>query len=338
MFPQFSWGIVMTQALNATFFAFRNRGRGGVLTMMTIAYMVLALIVSGGFFALNFQGFIDYMAWAGSLSQVDANDPNAVYAMTPPASVVALMPSYLLVMFLTYLLLAAFEAGALRWMIRGETEGLFGLSLGADTWRVWSGYWLWLIFFMLGYLGFIIFMLIAGGLGVAFAGAAGGSAGGAMAALLIALAMIVYMIAWLYFAVRLAPASAASVGRKRFSFFDAWKVTKGRFWALFGAYLLLFVIFIVAYIIVALILGVALGFSLASQANQIDPNDPAAVFGLFASPGPLAALIVTIVVMTAASLLVYVGMWGINARAVLAAADEGKIDGVINAEIAKTFE
>jgi hypothetical protein len=324
-------GIAMAQPLNATFFAFRNRGRGGVLTMMTITYLVLALVVSGGFFALNFQGFLEYIAWTSSLSKVDPNDPSA---MMPPASVMTLMPSYLLVMFLTYLLLAAFEAGALRWMIRGEVEGLFGLSLGADTWRVWAGYWLWLVFFMLGYFGLIIVSVLVGGIG----GILGNGSTVGVVVLATILAALIYLVVWLYLSVRLAPASAASVGRKRFSFFDAWKVTKGRFWALFGAYLLLFVIFIVAYIIVSIILGVALGFSIASQASQIDPNDPIAVFGLFASPGPLAALIVTIVVMTAASLLVYVGMWGVNARAVLAAAEEGKIDGVINAEVAKTFD
>jgi hypothetical protein len=323
----------MAQPLNATFFAFRNRGKSGVLTLMTITYLVLAFVISGVFFALNYQGFLDYIAWSVSLNQIDSNDPNAMAALTPPASVMALAPSYLLIMFLTYLLLAAYEAGALRWMIRGETGGLFGLSLGADTWRVWAGYWLWLVLFMVGYLGLIFAGVLVGGI----AGVAGGEAGAGLAVLLVFITMCAYLIGWLYISVRLAPAAATSVGRKRFSFFDAWKVTKGRFWALLGGYLLLFVIFVVVYIIVAAVLGIALGIS-ASSSPAISSSDPQAFMQLFTTPNTIAALLLVGLVMTAASMLLYIGMFGINARAVLAAAEDGKIDGVSSAEVAKTFE
>src|SRR5688572_20558520 len=87
--------------LNATFFAFRKRDRGGVLLGASLAYAVIALVIFGLFAWMNWQAMIDYMNWSMSLSErtdvVDPNDPNAVFAaMTPPASVMAIIPAYFL--------------------------------------------------------------------------------------------------------------------------------------------------------------------------------------------------------------------------------------------------
>src|SRR5262245_16089078 len=153
------------QALNATFFAFRKRERGGVLMTATIAYVVLAFGMFALFAALNWHAVADYATWAASMGEnaakVDPNDPSAVFAaMMPPASVMGLGPSYFLLLLGTYILLAAYEAACLRWMIHGEVKGLFGLSLGADTWRVWFSYWLWLILLVLFY--FVCLITIGG--------------------------------------------------------------------------------------------------------------------------------------------------------------------------------
>ena len=56
------------QALNATFFAFRKRERGGVLVGASIAFVVLAVLLGGAFIAVNLQAFLDYINWASSLS------------------------------------------------------------------------------------------------------------------------------------------------------------------------------------------------------------------------------------------------------------------------------
>jgi hypothetical protein len=326
------------QPLNATFFAFRRRERGGVLTGLTIGYLVMALVVSTAFLALNYQGILDYISWyTDLLTTLDPSDPNAIAGVTPPASVMALGPMYLLFMFVTYLLFAAYEAGCLRWMIRGETSGLLGLSLGADTWRVWAGYWLWLALFFAAYIGAIIIMVVVSVVaGLAASGAENSGAGAALAVLLAIAALFAYLFAWTYFAVRLAPAAAASVGRQTFSFFEAWKVTRGRFWALFGAYLLLMVLFMIVYFVAYIAAAVVVGFSIAGQMQTLE-SDPSALFAALANPATIAALGVFLVIMFAASMMLYVGMFGVNARAVLAAAEDGKIDGVATAKLAETF-
>lgn len=313
------------QALSATFFAFKRRERGGVLTMLSIAYWVLAIAVFGVFFLLNAQGIADYATWYGSLIQsgMQSSDPAAIQMNAmPPASVMALGPAYLLLLLVTYVLFAAYEAGCLRWMIRGETGGLFGLSLGADTWRVYFGYWVWLFLFIALYL---VFILLAAGIGIAFAMSSGGAMESAAPATAIAMAlgMLVFLGALLFFGVRFAPAAATSVARKRFAFFDAWTVSKGRFWALFGSFLLLYLMFIVLYFIVGG--GLAFGMMSMVQVGQAEPQTAQEAFQAFARPQSLALIGGFIVIMVIASMLLYLAMFGVNARAAALALEEGKI-------------
>lgn len=316
------------QALNATFFAFKKRDRGGVLTMLTIAYLVLAIVIGGIFFALNAQGIMDYINWVTSMGArmetVDPNDPYAMSAMMPPASVIALGPMYLLFSFVFYLLFAAYEAGCLRWMIRGETGGLFGLMLNADTWRVWFGYWVWFFLLVAFYIvGAIVFGGVIFGI---LASAQSGAAPDATAGLLAFVAVLALLIALTYFAVRFAPAAATSIARRRFAFFDAWTVSKGRFWALFGAFFLLFVMFFVAYMIVAVGLGVAMGTTMAAQIGSgVEPQTAQDAYQVFSNPQFIIMVSAIVVIMTIASMMLYVAMFGVNARAALAALEEGKI-------------
>lgn len=312
------------QALNATFFAFKRRDRGGVLTMLTITYWVLAIVVFGVFAILNLQGITDYANWYGGLIQsgMQTSDPAAMQNVMPPASVMALGPAYLLLILVTYVLFASYEAGCLRWMVRGETEGLFGLSLGADTWRVYFGYWVWFFLFIALYL---VFILLAAGIGVAFAMSSGGAMESAAPATVIAMfvGMLVFFGALIFFGVRFAPAAATSIARKRFAFFDAWTVSKGRFWPLFGSFFLLFLMFIVLYMIVGG--GLVFGMMSTAQIGSVEPQSAQDAFQAFANPQSLAMLGGFVVVMVIASMMLYLAMFGVNARAAALALEEGKI-------------
>lgn len=322
----------MAEPLNATFFAFRKRERGGVLMRATLAYVVIAFAVSGVFLYLNWQAFIDYMNWSLTMGQAaekaDPSDPNAVFAsMMPPASVMTLMPAYLLVMFITYFLLAAYEAACLRWMIRGEVKGLFGLALDADTLRVYFTYWLW--FFLLMAL-YILLWIVVGAAFVGVALSAGSSSDpaaamgpGFLVAMLLFLGMIVAMI---YFGVRFAPAAATSIAKRRFAFFDAWSVTKGRFWALFGSYLLLFLMYFVGIIILSVAAGLAMGFSIFGQMQTgVEPQTMEQMLALFASPSVWIPGAICYGLMIVGVFVFYVALFGVNARAAQAALAEGKI-------------
>lgn len=317
------------QSLNATFFAFKKRERGGVLWGASIAYAVLAIVLFGGFTALNWQAISDYGTWAASMSQQSgaATDPNNPFGgMAPPASVMALGAWYSLFMIVFYLLLAAYEAACLRWMIRGETKGFFGLALDGDTLRVYFTYWLWLILAIVLYivLAVVVVGIVAG---VAMGGGVQNSDPSAIASLGIGafaggLALCLLLI---YFAVRFAPAAATSIAKRRFAFFDAWTVTKGRFWALLGAFLLLWLMYIVG---ICLFYGAAL-FALGAQFwQQMATGGPASqadMAAMFASPTVWAPLLVLYLLLLVGGFVFYVALFGINARAAQAALEEGKI-------------
>lgn len=315
-------------ALNATFFAFRKRDRA-VLLPASLAYAVLALIVFGAFAWLNWQAIADYINWsmtvgAGS-ETIDPNDPNAFAAMMPPASVMSILPAYFLMSLLFYFLFAAYEAACLRWMIRGEAPGLFGLNLDADTLRVYFTYWLWFFLLMAVY----VVLVIAGvsvGVGAAFALQGAGEQMGAGAFVVAVLLCLALFCTLIYVAVRFAPAAATSIAKKRFAFFDAWTVTKGRFWALLGAFALLFLMFVVGAMVLSVGLGVAMGAGMMGQIGAAgEPSAPEDMLALFASPAvwiPMAALYALMIV---GSFVFYIAMFGINARAAQAALEEGKI-------------
>jgi hypothetical protein len=262
-----------------------------------------------------------------SAETADSNDPSAVFAsMTPPASVMSLMPAYFLFMLVSYLLLAAYEAACLRWMIRGETKGLFGLALDADTLRVYFTYWLW--FFLLMALYFVFAIVFLGvGVGVAMSAAGGDAAGAVGPSILIALLVVLaVLVALIYFGVRFAPAAATSIAKRRFAFFDAWTVTKGRFWALFGSFILLFLMYFVGIIILSVAMGVAMGVNMAGQMQAAtEPQTPQDAFAMFASPGVWVPMAVCYGLMIVGAFTFYIALFGVNARAAQAAREEGKI-------------
>jgi len=316
------------QPLNATFFAFRKRDRA-VLLPATLAYAAIALVVFGVFAYLNWQAVVDYFNWTMTMGQnaekADPSDPSAVFgAMMPPASVMSLGPAYFLFMIVAYLLFASYEAACLRWMIRGESKGLFGLTLDADTLRVYFTYWLW-FFLVIAFYIVIAIVMIGVGAGVAIGAQGNPDAAGPMGLAIFGLVVALFA-ALIYFAVRFAPAAATSIAKRRFAFFDAWTVTKGRFWALFGSFLLLFLMYFVGIIVLSLIMGVAMGVSMAGQMQAAtEPQTPQEAFAMFASPSVWIPMAICYGLMIVGAFVFYVALFGVNARAALAALEEGKI-------------
>jgi len=246
-------------------------------------------------------------------------------------------------MFVFYVLFASYEAACLRWLIRGETgSGLMGLSLGADTWRVYLTYWIWFGLYM-GY-SLVSAMVIGAVFFAAFMGG-GNSADISTAMGPIFLASIVVRLVFyailIYFAVRLAPAAAITVARRQFAFFEAWTVTKGRFWALFGAFLIVFLIALAVEIVIGIVVfAVALSgawSAFMAAGPTPGPEQVSALFAAMFTPQNLLVICGAYVVFLAFALVLYLMFFGINARAVIAAAEDGRVQ-VPGIGVAEQFE
>lgn len=312
----------------AAFDAFRKRGRSGVLTSATIAYVVCAALLYGAAALIAWQAIGEYFTWAITMSsQAGDYATTPAEAFLPPASLFSLIPLMIVFGIALYILFAAYEAACLRWLVRGEAGGgLFGLTFGADTWRVALGYLLWLALLWAAELAAAL--VIALPMGVMFA--AGGGANAGFAILFAVVAAFAICAVCIYFAVRLAPAAATSIASRRFNFFGAWHVTRGRFWSLFGAFALLYVLYFVAVIVIYMVGFFALFGSVFSTlaASSGAPDEAAveaAMAGVFSSPGAWASFAAFYAVALFVALMFIIGLFGVNARAASVALAEGRI-------------
>ncbi|MEJ0058924.1 MAG: hypothetical protein WDM79_04755 [Terricaulis sp.] len=286
---------------------------------------------------------LNFGMFAQLFSQFSAAAGGQVAAQPDGAQIVLGMMAfsfrYSIFLVFFYVLLAAYEAACLRWMIHGEVVGFLGLSLGAPTWRVYSTYWLWAgINFGISTVVSLVTMPF---LFFGMAGASGGISdptvmGGTIVIFQIVVSLLQY-IALAIVGVRFGPAAATSITLRKFSFFTAWTVTKG---TVLGA--VWFVRFDRGDLFARLCALVhrygRLVFAQAwpSIASGASAEEVMTLIAGMMTPQTLALLAGIYVVMAFVGMIFYVMFYGVNARAVLAAIEDGKIPGV-TPELANTF-
>ena len=303
--------------VSAALFAFQRREQRFVLTRATLAYLALRIVVGAAFFALTWSSWGAILHWyAEAIRGVSTGgDPTA-----PPLEVFAAVAPWAAVSGLLGLVIfAAFEAACLRWMVRQEPGGPFGIGFGADTWRVFAIYWMWFACLLAVTVGVVAFYL-------ALRTLAGLHQVLQVAAMLIgALAPLGLIGVLLWVGVRLSPAAATSVASKKLTFFGAWGATRGRFWPLLGAFVLVFVGYLVAATVLDAILRIPFTSALMPAWEQLivgggSPADfIAKLQEVFSQPTYIAFGVLYIVMITALACVFYVAWFGVNARVVHAA-------------------
>lgn len=141
---------------------------------------------------------------------------------------------YGLLIPLSLLFYAIFEACYQRRYVRADG---FKLRIGGDELRLMVVYLIWIAFVLVMYL-----LAIAIIVGAAQMGELG-----------IFVGSIISTAAWLYFAVRLSAAASLTIRDQKIRFLASWRVTKGRFWVMFGAYLTWLAAFFLAYFVITLL-------------------------------------------------------------------------------------
>ncbi len=319
----------MAEKLDATFFALKHRDRAVLLPLTAIYAVVVGLIIAL-FAALNW-GALQNMA---GLLKTMPETVSETEAMSMVTGMFGMFGWLFLLLIPFYFVTAAYEAGCLRWMIRGQAPGLFGMNFDHDTWRVYGVYWVWflaliVVNFAASLLMLPLMFMMMGDV-MAQGGTTPNSEGMFDLQLKLQSLSLLQYIPLAFIGIRFGPAAATCVARKEFSFFEAWKVTRDRFLPLLGSYALLWFLMVVAFVVsYAAFYGAMFG-PLIAEVIAAWPTPPETLFeryrDTFFEPSNMM-LIGVAYLFNLALLLVYtVFSYGINARAVLAAIEEGKIE------------
>jgi hypothetical protein len=133
-----------------------------------------------------------------------------------------------------------FEAASQRRYVRDDR---FSLRLGADELRMMAVGLLWTL---LNIVCFLPMLLVLFGSGASlFNQALGGQSAAGMQGEMIATVfgslglMLLLFPVYVFLATRLSPCFAMTIKDRRIVFFDAWNVSRGRFWPILGAFLII---------------------------------------------------------------------------------------------------
>ena len=208
-----------------------------IWALFYIIITALVLAVAGGAMS-NFMQLAQTMETGGEPSE---------------AEMMAFMSAYFsmlgLIMPISLILGSVSYAAVNRAVVR-PSESAFGyLRLGMDEVRVFvvSLVLSLVLGFGFGLGGAIIFGILG-----AITAMMGDNA--AIGGILIAIAAIAFVCLIIWVAVRLCLALPITVAERRIAIFDSWKLTKGRFWGLFGMMILAYVLCVVVQILLSIIL------------------------------------------------------------------------------------
>ncbi|HEY1607367.1 MAG TPA: hypothetical protein VGF77_17400 [Allosphingosinicella sp.] len=184
-------------------------------------------------------------------------------AMSPAAFMGAMLGRAVLFGLIFIILYVVLIAASQRAVLRPGPDRFFYLRLGMDELRLLA---LAIILAILFYFGAIVASMIAAAI-VGIVIVASGS--GAMApAIFLPILAIVLLSIW--FEVRFALAFPLTLMRRKIIIGEAWVVTRGRFWTLFGAFLAIMLLLIALTMVVALVTNAAeLGAMLHSGSDPL---------------------------------------------------------------------
>jgi len=235
--------------------------------LAVLAWGAIYLVATGAMMASVFVPFMQLM-------MANAANPNSVN----PGQMFGLIGEMYLINFVMLLIFTMLMSAALRAVLRPSERSFASIRLGMDELRM-IGLTLLLV------IGFFVMMLVLGiVMGIVFAAigiAAGGggtpsAAGFAGIGIGFVLMMLVIYAAPIFFAVRLSPAYALTMLRRKIIIGEAWRLTSGNFWVMFGGYLVLGLIMMAAYLVIVMIVfipamataGGAPGMAMAMSQGQ----------------------------------------------------------------------
>lgn len=244
------------------------------LFAFTYALLVTLLL---GLFLIMAQGAIgEFIAAIEALenANIDEDDPGAIMALMF-GTMAPLLPFALIGAVASWVVYAVFLAASMRRYVRDEP---FRLGFGGDEVRMMVVSLLWWLLSLVIF--FIPISLMVSTFRTVVALSPGGLSESAIEAQLLggmlggAGMFLIFLPVYIFVATRLAPCFGLTIKDRRIRFFDAWNVSRGRFWPILGAFIILYVVVSIISMVIDQILQFTLVTSLTPQfMNMSDPDD-----------------------------------------------------------------
>lgn len=224
-----------------------------------------------------------------------------------PAEAMAFMSEagrfYLMAVPVYLIIGAVFTAAVYRAALRPEDKGFGRLELGGDELKLVGLYVLMIaVFFVVGLAVTIVGSTIGVGVAMALKATAAASV------IVIGVVYLAMLIVLLWVWVRLSFAAPLTFTQGRINLFASWALTKGRFWPLFGCYLLALIFVLLIFLVYGSVLGVlAIGMnggSLTRAASVMMRPDYSSYASLFTPLFVVRLVIGAVVTMVASTIMI----------------------------------
>lgn len=221
--------------------AFRAAHFGSFPWMFASVYALVVLLFFMIIVSLSRTAIMDFVQAVEALegASLDTGDPREVM-MRVFGTLAPLFPIVANVTIGSWVIWAVFEAASQRRYVRDEQ---FSLGFGADELRMMVVGLLWSL---LAFACFLPLLFIVFGSGVSLINQVlDGSSDASMEGEVIAtvfgsLGLILLLFpVYVFLATRMSPCFAMTIKDRRIVFFDAWNVSRGRFWPILGAFLII---------------------------------------------------------------------------------------------------
>lgn len=250
-----------------------------------LAYALVSIGVLG---AVALLAANDVEAWMRTVEAVRGSVDAAESFDTVFSGFVWLLPWAGLLVLAGWMVWAMFETASQRRYVFGQS---FSLGFGADELRMMVTGLLW------GLMGAILFavpalLMLGTAVSVISAGESGLSdeqVAERIVGPMLAATGIIFLLfpIYVFFATRLAPCFALTLRERKIRFFDAWNVSRRRFWPILGAYVILA---IAGGLIGQVITGLAQFIILPNSINYVDSSGGGDMTATLISPGFLVPM------------------------------------------------
>jgi len=279
--------------------------------LITIIYAVLGAPIVGAYIDV-FQNAIEME------HNLDGSEPDPEVMLAMIAPMFRAMGMMTLIFCLQIAVFASAETAIYRNLLHEEDRGFFPLTFGMDELRVLGTR---IVVGLILYgviLGIYIVTLIIAAVLFGLAGAADSGGLAAIGGILMFFLILAAIAAFVWIAVRLAPASAFSVKNRAFNPVVSWGHMKGLVWPAIGSFLILYLLgyFILGFLVWFIFMGLFFSSGIIGVFMELDDStsefpDFSPVVEHFTSAGFIIPLVIAIFISMFLSMIWYGSIWSL---------------------------